>query len=176
MVKSAATSVDAYLAELPPERREVIAKVRDFVRKHLPKGYDETMNWGMICWQIPLSRYPVTYNKQPLGYLALAAQKNNYTLYLSSYQDEELDRTLREAYTKAGKKLDMGLCCLHFKKLEDLLLGPIGDVIASTSVEAYIARYEANRSKTATGKAAAVKAAAKKAPVKKATVKAAKKK
>jgi hypothetical protein len=148
MVSSAATSVDAYLAELPPERREVIAKVRDFVRHHLPKGYEEVMNWGMVTWEIPLSRYPETYNKQPLAYAALAAQKNNYALYLNvTYQDGVEDRSLRDAYAKAGKKLDMGKSCLRFKKLEDLLWEPIGKVIAGTSVDAYIARYEENRKK-----------------------------
>jgi hypothetical protein len=150
MVSSAAATVDAYLAELPPERSEVIAKVRDFVRKHLPKGYQEVMNWGMITWEIPLSRYPVTYNKQPLSYAALAAQKNNYALYLPvSYQDGALDRMLREAYAKAGEKLDMGKSCLRFKKLDDLLWEPISKVIASTSVDAYIEQYERVRNKEA---------------------------
>jgi hypothetical protein len=144
MVSSAATSVDAYLAELPPERRAVIAQVREFVRKHVPKGYEETMNWGMICWEIPLSRYPVTYNKQPLSYVALAAQKNNYALYLTMvYQEDSEGHPLRRAYAEAGKKLDMGKSCVRFKKLDDLLWEPIGKEIAGTSVDAYIARYEA---------------------------------
>ena len=82
MVSSAAATVEAYLAELPPERRAVVATVRALVNAHLPEGYVEGMHWGMIGWVIPLSRYPVTYNKQPLIYAALAAQKNNYALYL----------------------------------------------------------------------------------------------
>ena len=84
MVSSKATSPAAYLASLPPERRKVIAVVRAVVKKHLPAGYVETMNWGMLAYEVPLKRYPDTYNKQPLMYLALAAQKNNYALYLTS--------------------------------------------------------------------------------------------
>ena len=84
MVSSKATSPAAYLASLPPERRKVIAAVRGVVRKHLPAGYVETMNWGMLAYEVPLKRYPDTYNKQPLMCLALAAQKNNYALYLTS--------------------------------------------------------------------------------------------
>ena len=30
------------------------------VRKNLPKGFRETINWGMICYEIPLERYPDT--------------------------------------------------------------------------------------------------------------------
>jgi len=148
MVSSAATTVDAYLAELPPERSAVIAKVRDMINTHLPPGYVERMNWGMICWEIPLSRYSITYNKQPLGYVALAAQKNNYALYLMNVGSDSGDEAgLRAAYARAGKKLDMGKCCLRFKSLERLLVDEIASLIAGTPVDAYIARYEASRKK-----------------------------
>jgi hypothetical protein len=76
-------TVDEYLAELPPERRAVVSGVREMIRRHIPKGYQEMMSFGMIGYGIPLSRYPDTYNKQPLGYVALAAQKNGYSLYLT---------------------------------------------------------------------------------------------
>jgi hypothetical protein len=70
-------------------------------------GYQETMSWGMISYEIPRQRYPTTYNGQPLGYIALAAQKNYYTLYLSSvYADSEQATLLQEAFTTAGKQLD----------------------------------------------------------------------
>ncbi len=146
MVSSAAKTVDAYLAELPPERREVISTVRRMVNAHMPPGYEETMNWGMISWQIPLARYPDTYNKQPLGYVALAAQKNNYALYLVAvYADGEQERKLRAGAASMGKKLDMGKSCVRFKHPDDLPLAAIGELIASMPVEAYIADYEARR-------------------------------
>lgn len=148
MVSSKARTVAEYLAELPPERRAVIAAVRKVVRKHLPKGYVETMNWGMICYEIPLKRYPDTYNKQPLAYAALAAQKNNYALYLTgSYGDTARRKALEAAFKAAGKKLDAGKSCIRFKKLEDLPLEAIGEAIAAISVESYIASYEASRRK-----------------------------
>ena len=84
MASSAAKTVAEYLEELPVERRKVIASVRKMIREHLPKGYIEAMNWGMISYEVPLKRYPQTYNGQPLMYVALAAQKNNYALYLMS--------------------------------------------------------------------------------------------
>jgi hypothetical protein len=65
MAKSSAASVAGYLRELPAERRAVLAAVRAVVRKNLPAGYRETMNWGLICYEIPLARYPDTYNGQP---------------------------------------------------------------------------------------------------------------
>ena len=146
MAQSKATTVDAYLAELPAERASVIAAVRKMILKHLPKGYRESMNWGMISYEVPLERYPTTYNKQPLAYAALAAQKNHFALYLTCvYGNPEQERRLAEAFSKAGKKLDMGKSCLRFRALEDLPLDDLGQIIASTPPEKMIARYESAR-------------------------------
>lgn len=148
MVSSKQTTPSAYLASLPAERRKVIAAVRAVVKKHLPTGYVETMNWGMLSYEIPLSRYPDTYNKQPLMYLALAAQKNNYALYLTNVSgDKVLMDKLVAAYKAAGKKLDMGKSCLRFKSIDDLPLDVIGDIVASTSVERRIEAEAARQKK-----------------------------
>ena len=148
MVRSKASTVQEYLQELPPERRTVISRVREMILRHLPEGYDEAMNWGMISYEIPLEEYPDTYNGKPLAYAALAAQKNHYSLYLMGvYQDADQEAWLREGFRKAGKKLDMGKSCLRFRKLEDLPLDVIGQVIASTTPKEFIALYESSRKK-----------------------------
>lgn len=114
MVRSAATTVSRYLASLPAERRRIMAAVRKVIRANLPAGYRETMNWGMINYEVPLRRYPDTYNGQPLCYAGLAAQKNNYSLYLMCvYQDSRRVAWLRDRFRKAGKKLDMGKSCVR---------------------------------------------------------------
>lgn len=146
MVSSAAKTIDAYLAELPPERRAVVETVRDVVNVHLPPGYEETMHWGMISWEVPLSRYPVTYNKQPLSFVALAAQKNSYSLYLMAVDGgSQREQQLRNAAAALGRTLDMGKCCVRFKQPEHLPLQAVGALIASLPVEAWIAQYEAAR-------------------------------
>jgi hypothetical protein len=149
MVQSKAKTVQEYLAELPEERRRIIRKVRALVRKHLPKGYVESMNWGMISYEIPLSRYPNTYNKQPLAYVALAAQKSYNALYLMSCYEKSAEQSaLAAAYEKAGKRLDMGKSCLRFKRYEDLVPEAIARAIASIPPEEQIAIYEASRKKS----------------------------
>ena len=146
MVSSSATTPAAYLASLPPERRKVIAAVRKVLKSRLPKGFVESMNWGMLAYEVPLTRYPDTYNKQPLMFLALAAQKNNYALYMTNVgSDSAQKKKLEAVYKAAGRKLDMGKSCLRFKALEELPLEVIGDIVASTSVEDIIAAAEARR-------------------------------
>jgi hypothetical protein len=148
MASSSAKTVSEYLEELPVERREVISRVREMILKNLPEGYRESMNWGMITYEIPLERYPNTYNGQPLGYVALAAQKNYYSLYLMGcYQDSEGEARLREGFQKAGKKVDMGKSCLRFKKIEDLPLDLLAEIISGTGPDQFIEIYENTRKK-----------------------------
>jgi uncharacterized protein YdhG (YjbR/CyaY superfamily) len=146
MFTNKAKTVTEYLAALPAERRAVLSKVRQVVKKHLPKGYEESMNFGAITYAIPLKRFPNTYNKQPLCYAALAAQKNHYSLYLmSAYGNSDHAKWLKREFEKRGMKLDMGKACVRFKSLEDLPLDLIGESIARIPVDEYIAIYEASR-------------------------------
>ena len=148
MAKSKTATVDEYLASLPEDRRAVVSTVRDVIRRRLPQGYRESINWGMIAYEIPLERYPKTYNGQPLAYVALAAQKNHYALYLNcTGMGAEHEARFRNAYLKTGKKLDMGKSCVRFKKLDDLPLDVIGEEVASTTPDALIAHYERSRAK-----------------------------
>ena len=143
-MRSDATTVEEYLDELPPERRVVVESVRNLVLDHLPEGFRESMNWGMISYEVPLERYPDTYNGQPLGIVALAAQKNHYALYLHGvYMSPELTRRLEDGYAAAGKKLDMGKSCLRFKRLEQIEPGVLGEILEAVSPERCIEMHEA---------------------------------
>ena len=141
MVSSKAATVEEYLAELPDDRREAISEVRDLILDRLPDGYVEGMNWGMIVYEVPLERYPDTYNKQPIGLAALASQKNHMSLYLGP-DVWPADSGFRRRWRETGKKLDMGKSCVRFRKVDDLALDVIGDTIAATSVDDLIAWHE----------------------------------
>ena len=143
MVSSKAATVADYLAELPADRRAEIERVRDLINSALPDGYREGIGYGMIGWVIPLERYPDTYNKQPLAYAGLAAQKNYNSLYLTcAYASKERTEKLKAAFAQAGKKLDMGKSCIRFKEADDLALDAIRDEISSTTPEQFIRIYE----------------------------------
>ena len=146
MVHSSAGTVEEYLADLPGDRRAVVETVRNIILENLPEGYQESMQFGMIGYSIPLERYPVTYNGQPLSYVALASQKNHMSLYLMNiYGDDTTRDWFIEQYAARGKKLNMGKACVRFKKLDDLPLDLISQAIALTPVEQYIKGYEAAR-------------------------------
>src|SRR3954469_15210175 len=147
-----------YIASLPADRAKTIAAVRALVNKHIPRGYEECIVWGTIGWTIPLSRYPDTYNKQPLCYVALASQKNYCSLYMmGAYSNTSQLEQLKAAFKAAGKKLDMGRCCVHFQSPDDLPLEAIGKLISAISTEKWIEIYEQSRLMTKAGQAKAKK-------------------
>ena len=147
-MRSSATTPESYLADQPAERRVALGAVRDVIRANLPNGYEESMGSGMLVYGVPLTRYPKTPNKEPLWYVALAAQKSYNSLYLMSvYANRTHEQRLRDGFAKAGKKLDMGKSCIHFQKASDLPLDVIGELIASVPVDEWIAIFEASRRK-----------------------------
>jgi hypothetical protein len=146
LAQSKAATVEVYLAELPPERRAAIAAVRDVIIANLPEGYEESVQFGMIGYSVPLTRYPHTYNGKPLLYAALANQKQHMAVYLMDiYADPAAAAWFSEAYRATGRRMDTGKSCVRFRKLDDLPVGLIGEAIARTSIEEFIARQEALR-------------------------------
>jgi hypothetical protein len=138
-----ATTVRGYLARLPAGRRAAIARVREVVNANLPAGFEEGVQYGMISWYVPRSRFPDTYNGQPLAIASLASQRRYMALYLMSvYGDPELAAWFRGAFAKAGKKLDMGKSCVRFTSIDALPLEVIGETIRRVPVDAFLAQYE----------------------------------
>jgi hypothetical protein len=145
-MKSHAATAEEYLEQLPEDRRTALSTVRDVINKHLPEGYVESMDWGMIAWNVPLELEPDTPNGKPLCYAALASHKNHMSLYLMGlYTDGPELAWFRERYDDNGVKLDMGKSCVRFKRLDDLMLDVLGDTIAMIPVDEFVARIAAGR-------------------------------
>jgi uncharacterized protein YdhG (YjbR/CyaY superfamily) len=151
-MQSKTTTVEAYLAELPEDRREVINRLRKEILKKLPKGFVECINYGMIGYVVPHSLYPAGYHcdpKLPLPFLGLAAQKNAISIYhMGIYMDPDLMNWFTAAHTKASaKKLDMGKSCIRYKKAEDIPYGLIGELVSKMKPKEWIALYESRLKK-----------------------------
>ena len=144
-MKSKATTVKAYLASLPADRRQGIEAVRKVIRANLDKHYEESMLWGMIGYAVPHRVWPHGYHcdpSKPLMMAALSSQKNNLTVYLMSVYGDKSERAwFQKAWAKTGKKLNMGGCCVRFTTVEDAALDVIGEAIRRTPAKAYIERY-----------------------------------
>ena len=183
-MKSKATTVKAYLASLPADRRQGIEAVRKVIRANLDKHYEESMLWGMIGYAVPHRVWPHGYHcdpSKPLMMAALSSQKNNLTVYLMSVYGDKSERAwFQKAWAKTGKKLNMGGCCVRFTTVEDAALDVIGEAIRRTPAKAYIESYvqtlagtgrgpDGKKLKPAAGKKKAAKKVTKKVAKKAAT-------
>jgi uncharacterized protein YdhG (YjbR/CyaY superfamily) len=140
MGTSDAATVEDYLSGLPEERQRDMRELRALVRENLPEEFEEAMQYGMITYRVPLARYPKTYNKQPLAYVSLGNQKHHMALYVCVPPEDEAG--FRAAYRATGKKLDMGVGCVRFKRLDDLPIDLFTGIWREATVDGFITLYE----------------------------------
>ena len=106
---SSATTVPEYLAELPPDRQSALKKVRSVIRKAVPQAR-ESMQHGMPAYELN-------------GMVcALASQKNYMALYVCEPE-------IVDAHRGALGKLNCGKGCIRFRKVEELPLEAISDIL-----------------------------------------------
>ncbi len=146
-MQSNAETPDEYIAELPEDRKTAVSAIRKAVNDNLPKGFKECMSYGMIGWAVPHELYPPGYHcdpKQPIGIMGLASQKNYISLYsMCLYAGaKELEWFLAEWPKHSAKKLDMGKCCIRFKKAEDVPLKLIAELASKITPQQWIEIYE----------------------------------
>ena len=138
-MQSKATTVEQYLADLPEDRLDAIEEVREVILANLPDGYVEEMAYGMIGYVVPLEVCPDTYNGKPLGYMALASQKNHMAIYMNGiYMDDDLYEKFESEYKATDKRWDVGKSCVRFRKLDDLPLDVIGEAVAAIPVDRFV--------------------------------------
>jgi uncharacterized protein YdhG (YjbR/CyaY superfamily) len=138
-----------YISNLPEERQEAMSRLRQTILDNLPKGFEETMSYGMIGYVVPHSIYPEGYHctpELPLPFMSIASQKNFVALYhMGIYADKELYDWFVVEYPKHVKtKLDMGKSCIRFKKIETIPYDLIADLCTRMTVKQWIELYEKN--------------------------------
>ncbi len=146
-MQSKATTPEAYIAEIQEERLTAFNKLRAVIKKNLPKGFKETMGYGMMGYCVPHSLYPAGYHcnpKDPLPFIGLASQKNFIAVYhMGIYADPALLKWFTTEHAKASpRKLDMGKSCIRYKKPYDIPFELIGELASKMTPQDWIARYE----------------------------------
>ena len=146
-MQSKAVTVDAYMQELPEDRKEAMQKLRSVISENIPVGFQETMSYGMVGYVVPHSIYPAGYHctpALPLPFTNLASQKNNIALYhMGIYGNPELLAWFQEEYPKHTKaKLDMGKSCMRFKKMDQIPFDLIAELMRKMTVQQWIGQYE----------------------------------
>ena len=133
-MRSESKTVESYLESLPAERKQAMNCLRKTIKLHLPKGFSEEMNYGMIGYVVPHDLYPEGYHvnpELPLPFINIASQKNYIAFYhMGIYADKELLEWFTAAYPKHVKtKLDMGKSCIRFKNIDTIPYKLLGRVV-----------------------------------------------
>ncbi|MFV9551662.1 DUF1801 domain-containing protein [Algibacter sp. PT7-4] len=142
-----ANSPEAYINQVPEVRQPVLKKLRSVINNHLPEGFQEGIQYGMIGYFVPHTIYPNGYHcnpKEPLPFMSFASQKNSINLYHSGiYAVPEIHDWFVAEYPKHCKrKLDMGKSCIRFKNIDDIPLNLIAELCEKLSVKQWITIYE----------------------------------
>lgn len=119
-----ATTVKEYLAAVPPERKEVIDFMHDFIQKSAP-SLKPHFAYNMVGY----GSFPYTnYKKEKLQWptVALANQKNYVSVYVCAVEDGEY---IAEKNKDKLGKVSVGKSCIRFKKLDDLNLAELKKVL-----------------------------------------------
>ncbi|MFJ9601227.1 iron chaperone [Streptomyces althioticus] len=114
MVQSSATDVDAYLAEVPDDRKVVLTRLRELCRAEL-EGFTEVMAYGMP-----------TYQRDGVAEIAFASQKQYLSFYL-------LRGDVRDAFAERLAGQDMGKSCLRFRRPDSVDLDLVRDLLRATA-------------------------------------------
>lgn len=146
-MQSKAQTPDEYFASLPADRKDAMIELRKVILKNIPKGFKETMSYGMIGYVVPHSTYPNGYHcdpKLPLPFLNIASQKNFIAVYhMGVYSDPKLlDWFVKEFPKHSKAKLDMGKSCIRFKKPEEIPFKLIGELVSKMTPKDWIELYE----------------------------------
>ena len=108
-------TVDEYIAAADPNRRDALRALRDVIRDAAPQAHEEI-------------RHKMPYYVYHGDLVAFASQKNHLSVYVMG------DKRLMEHRDALGK-LNCGKGCIRFKKLEDLPLDVLREIVRDTAVE-----------------------------------------
>ncbi len=141
------TAPEEYYDLLPEDRRVVMLQLRAAIKKSLPKGFDEVIQYGMPGWVVPLSTYPPGYHcapNTPLPFIGIASQISHIAVYhMGLYADPALLKWFAgEWKARVGTKLDMGKSCLRFKKPEAVRVDLIAALCTKVTPSQWVSLYE----------------------------------
>ena len=140
------TTVEAYLASLPDDRREALEAIREVINANIGSEFEEGIQYGMIGWYLPHAEYPLGYHcdpDQPLPFASLASQKKHIGVYLFCvYCDADGKERFVEEWKATGQRLDMGAGCVRVKDLESVPLKVVAKAIKRAKAAKFVEAYE----------------------------------
>lgn len=115
------------MAELAEPRRSEVKQLDALIRKTVPKLKPYVQS-GMLGY----GKYHYKYASGREGdwaVVSLASQKNYISLYIACVIDKNQGQYLAESYRDKLSKASIGKSCIRFKKLDDVDLSVIREIL-----------------------------------------------
>lgn len=141
--------IDDYVQSHDEKWQTAFYTLYETVKTCLPRGFSETMQYGMPSFVVPLVQYPDGYlndAKTPLPFISLAIQKRHIAIYhMGIYTNDALLEWFEETYPKYMKtKLNMGKSCIRFTNPNTIPFELIAELVSKVSLEEWVKQYEAS--------------------------------
>jgi hypothetical protein len=145
-------SIADYIATQPIDRQPLITQLHEQIVMHLPAGFVAAMQYRMIGYVVPHTRYPAGYHvnpHEPLPFMALANQKHHIAVYhLGLYADRTLMEWFVARYAAfTTTKLNMGASCIRLNPKQPIPYAVIGELAGKMTVDEWIHRYESEQAR-----------------------------
>lgn len=142
--------ITAYIVSQPPERHAILDQLHQQIASNLPEGFVATIQYRMIGYVVPHTRYPAGYHvnpQEPLPFMALANQKHHIAVYhMGLYADATLTEWFVARYaSQSNRALNMGASCIRLHPKQIIPYALIGELASKMQVDEWIARYESSR-------------------------------
>ncbi|WP_291754215.1 DUF1801 domain-containing protein [Lysinibacillus sp. UBA5990] len=136
-----------YMEQVDEKWRDAFSKLVDVLEANLPEGFEQTMQYNMVSYVVPLETYPCGYHVKPntpLPFISLAAQKRHIALYhMGIYADQALLSWFQEEYARRVlTKLNMGKSCIRFTSTKHIPFDLISELAAKMTPAEWISHYE----------------------------------
>jgi len=140
-----AKTVKEYIGAIEPDRRKLIESIDALIRKTAP-SLERHFAYNMIGY----GSFPYrNYKNEPIQWpvVSLASQKNYVSLYVCAVQD---GKYLAESRAKDLGNVSVGKSCIRIKKLEDVNMNVLKEVLKAAEKNPGLAGAYEKKSKSQT--------------------------
>jgi uncharacterized protein YdhG (YjbR/CyaY superfamily) len=119
-----AKTPDEYIEKIEEPRRSEIKQLNELIKKTVP-DLEPRIEYGMIGYGTFHYKY-ASGREGNASLIALASQKNYISVYVLAVKEGQY---LAESYRDQLPKANIGKSCIRFKKIEDIDLDVLQEVI-----------------------------------------------
>lgn len=143
-METPAETVEQFLDALTPTRRDAAEALLATIRAHLPEGFEERINYGMVTWALPLGRTGLGAASGLGGGMLSLVSVADHGPYMALYVncvEPGGEEALYARWRATGTPLETGARAIRFRDRSELALDVVAEFVAAASAASLLAAY-----------------------------------